>query len=178
MTPRLCLFLLRCQSVHFLNFMRLLSAHFSDLLRSLQMAAQHNGVPATAPTFVSPANLLRLQSVPCLRSVMAILNRIRLSIFPWCTSPVTRLQAGFVPHTTPIWAYLLSQFSIHLTVRLQSTYQQFLYRDVMRGHDRYSLLLTTVNSAIIILSQIPKISYLSPTVKSPLHSAGEPYFPC
>ena len=56
------LFLPRCRTLHFplLNFMRLLSAHFSSLSRSLWMAAQPYGISATPPSFVPSANLLRV----------------------------------------------------------------------------------------------------------------------
>lgn len=64
----LCMELLlpRYRSFYFplVNFMRFLTAHFSNLLKSFCMAAQFTGVSATPPSFVSSANFLGLHPAP------------------------------------------------------------------------------------------------------------------
>lgn len=47
-----------------LNFMRLLSDHFSSLLKSDWMAAWFSGMSAICPSFVASGNLLRVCSGP------------------------------------------------------------------------------------------------------------------
>ncbi|KAK4827586.1 hypothetical protein QYF61_019488, partial [Mycteria americana] len=74
------------------------------------MAAQPSGLSATAPSFVSSANLLKVHSVPAFRTLIKILNR---------TGPS---PLDFVPLITTLWAQLFSQFSIHLTVCSSSPY--------------------------------------------------------
>ncbi|KAK4806792.1 hypothetical protein QYF61_005588 [Mycteria americana] len=118
------LFLPRGRTLPFplLNFMRFLSAHFSSLFRSLWMAARSSAISATPPTFVSPANLLRVHSAPSSRSLMKMLNRTGPSIDPWATPLVTGIQLDFVPLIATLWAQPFSQFSIHLTVCSSSPY--------------------------------------------------------
>lgn len=76
-------FLPRCRTWHFplLNFMSLMLVHFSSFSGSLW-----NGVSSTPPSFVSPANSLRIQSDPLSRSLMKAFERLDeyqpLSILP------------------------------------------------------------------------------------------------
>ena len=74
----------RCRTFHFsrLNFSRVLSAHFSSLLRSCWTAAGPSGLTASPPIFVSSANLLQGCSAPPPRSLMKILNRTGPSVIP------------------------------------------------------------------------------------------------
>jgi len=60
------LFLPRCRTLHFpwLSLRRFPSAHFSSLLTSLWVAAQHSGISEASPSFVSSASLLIVQCVP------------------------------------------------------------------------------------------------------------------
>lgn len=71
------LFLPRCRIWHFslMNFMRLMSAHFSSLSWSLWVAAQSCGVSATPPIVVSSANFQRVHFAPSVRSLMKKLKR-------------------------------------------------------------------------------------------------------
>ena len=96
-----------------LKFMRFLSAHFSSLFMSLGMAAWPSGISATLPSFVSPANLLRVHC-PVIQVVNEDLNRTGPSVDPWGTLLVTGLQQDFIPLITTLQGLLLGQFSIHL----------------------------------------------------------------
>ncbi|KAK4807192.1 hypothetical protein QYF61_024312 [Mycteria americana] len=90
------LFLPRGRTLPFLlNLMRVLSAHFCSLSRSLWMAAQPSGISANPPSFVND---------------------------PRDTLLVTGLQLDFVPLITTLWAQPFSQFSVHLTVCSSSPY--------------------------------------------------------
>ncbi|KAK1208189.1 ZFR protein, partial [Pygoscelis papua] len=89
---------------------------------SLWMAAQPSGTSATAPSFVSSANLLRVHSAPSSRSLRKILNMTGPSIDPWGTLLVTSLQLGFILLITTLWALLFSQLSVHLTICSSSSY--------------------------------------------------------
>jgi len=46
------------------------------------MVAQLSGASATLPSFVSSANLLKVHPAPLSRSLIMMLNRLRLSIDP------------------------------------------------------------------------------------------------
>jgi len=46
---------------------------------------------------------------------MKMLNRIAPCTDPWGTLLASGLQLDFVPLFTTLWAWLLSQFSVHLT---------------------------------------------------------------
>lgn len=77
-----------------LNFMRLTSAHFSNVLRFLWMGtiwSMKKKLSVSNSHFVSPANLMRARSVPSARLLTKVLNNIGLSIDPWDTSVVTGL---------------------------------------------------------------------------------------
>lgn len=75
-----------------LNFMRLLLVCFSSVSGSLW-----SGVSTTPPSFVSPANMLRVQSDPSPRSLTEVLKRLD-EYQPWSTVPVDWLED--VLHTT------------------------------------------------------------------------------
>jgi len=66
------------------------------------MAAQPFSVPDTLPTFVSSANLLRMDSLPSLRSLMKMLNKTGPSTDPWGTPVVTDLQPDSAPWITTL----------------------------------------------------------------------------
>lgn len=87
-----CLWLLlsSCRILHFptLNFMMFLHAPLC--------AVQPFGTPATPPSSVSTANLLRVHSAPFSRYLMKILNRTGPSIDSWDT---VASQLDFVPLT-------------------------------------------------------------------------------
>ena len=73
-TPNLywCMQLLlpRWRTLHLLTIIRILSTQLSSLSRSHWMVTQPSGVSATPPSFVSPANLLRVHSMPSFRSLI------------------------------------------------------------------------------------------------------------
>ena len=96
------LFLPRCRTLHLplLNFIRFLCAQLSSLYRSHWMPAQPSGVPATLPSFMSPANLLRLHSVPSSRSWMKKMNKNGWTTDPQGTLLVTGLQLDSEPLMT------------------------------------------------------------------------------
>lgn len=66
--------------------------------------------------------LLWFDSVPLSTSLLKRLNSIRLSSDPWSTPPVTFLQLGFFSTYKTCWAWLFSQFSLHLNIRLSNPY--------------------------------------------------------
>lgn len=114
------LFLPRCRIWHFslMNFMRLMSAHFSSLSWSLWVAAQSCGVSATPPIVVSSANFQRVHFAPSVRSLMKKLKRTGSTI-----DSVGGVHPGSwwkgwysMTHIIFLWAWPLIQFSVHLTV--------------------------------------------------------------
>ena len=113
------LFLPRYSTLHLflLNFVRFLSAQLSSLSRSRGMAAQPSGVSTTPPSFVSPANLLRVHSVLSFRLLKKRLNKTGTSTNLWGIPLVTGLQLDSAPLMATLWVLPLSQFSIHLTVQ-------------------------------------------------------------
>jgi len=60
------------------------------------MVAQPSDVPTTPPSFLSPANLLRVDFILLFKSLMKMLNKTRLSTDPWKTLLVTGLQRDSV----------------------------------------------------------------------------------
>ncbi|KAK4817105.1 hypothetical protein QYF61_027968 [Mycteria americana] len=54
---------------------------------------------------------------------MKMFNRTEPSIDPWGTRVVTGLQLEFVPLITSLWDLLFSQFSIHLTYLIQTSFK-------------------------------------------------------
>jgi len=80
-----------------LNLIRFLSAQLSSLPRSRWMAAQPAGVSTTPPSFVSPANLLRVHSNSSSRSLMKKLNKTGLSTDPGGHHQLQHLAPGTSP---------------------------------------------------------------------------------
>lgn len=66
----------------------------------------------TLPSFVSSANLLRVNSIFSSRSLMKMLNKTKPSTFPWGSPLVTGLHLNSVPLNTAMWAVLVSQFCL------------------------------------------------------------------
>lgn len=56
------------------------------------------GVSATLPSFVSSSNLLRIYSVPLVRSLTKALDRTRPTVGLWSTLLVTSLQPNCSTH--------------------------------------------------------------------------------
>ncbi|KAK4832391.1 hypothetical protein QYF61_022246 [Mycteria americana] len=102
-------FLRRYRTLHFplLNFMTFLIAHFSSPLRLLWVAAQHFGVSAAPPRFVSSANLPKVHSALSCRPLITMLKRIGSSMDPCDRPPVTSLQLDFVSLS---WGLGLEEF--------------------------------------------------------------------
>lgn len=93
------LLLPRCRrSLHcsLLNCMRFCSAHFSCLSRSPWMAAQPSWVSATPLSFVSSANLLRVDSTLSSKPLMKLFNSTDFSVLPLGAPPVNGPQLGFL----------------------------------------------------------------------------------
>jgi len=86
------------------------------------MAAKLYGVLATSSNIVSPANMLRVHSLPSSGSLMKRLSSIGPINDPWDAQLVTGLQLDFVPLITTIWAWQFIQFSSHLVLYLSSLY--------------------------------------------------------
>lgn len=76
------------------NCMRLLPAHCSSLSGTPWVAPRPSGVPATPPSLVLSANLLRVQTVP--RPLMSMLKRTGPSTDPRRTMMVSGLQLDFM----------------------------------------------------------------------------------
>lgn len=87
-------FLPRCKTLHFplLNFMMFLSSHFSSLLRYIWKTAWPFGHPSTLSSFVTGVNLLIVHSAISSKSlmkmlnIMKVLNRTGSRTVPWGTS--------------------------------------------------------------------------------------------
>lgn len=86
------LFLPMCRDCLFptLNFAKFLYAHFSSLLRSFWKALQPFGVSASPPSFVSPASLQKVHTIPAFQ------------YWPLGTPPVTLMQLNFVKLITAL----------------------------------------------------------------------------
>lgn len=97
-----------------------LLTHFFSLLQSSWMAAQPYGVSATAPSFVTSADMLQL-------------NRIGPGVEPWHTPLMTGLQLDFMRLITTLWALQLSRFSIHLTAHWFTLYFTSLFMRILWG---------------------------------------------
>lgn len=98
------------------NCMRFLSSCFSSLSRCVWMVTQPAGLSAAPSNFVPSVNLMRVHSALSPRFLIKILNSIALCIDPWGTTLVIGFQLDFLLLITTLWAYLFSQFSVHLTV--------------------------------------------------------------
>lgn len=120
----------RWRILHFplLNFMTLVWAHFSSLLRSFSMAGLSSGESAAPPSVVPPVNLLKVHSPPSL-----IINEDVNLDWAQCWSlgntdahwSPSRLLCCWSPPSG------LSQFSIHPCLLLQPIYEQLLYEYLM-----------------------------------------------
>lgn len=88
MSRCLGLFLQRCRA---LDFMRILLADFSNLRRSLWIAACPSSDSGTPPSFVSSKNILRRHSASPPSTLTMMLNRAGLSIHSWHTLFITGL---------------------------------------------------------------------------------------
>lgn len=114
------LFLPTCRSLHSLC-LRLLSAHFSSLLRYLWMVAWPSGVSATPPIFVSVANLLIRDSAPSLRILMKMCNSndlpYPLSGYTASDWPPAGLHAttGLYDHNSESGSLDSFQLTVHLS---------------------------------------------------------------
>lgn len=99
------LFLPRSKNLHFLllNSMSFLSDHFSSLLQSPWMAEWPPGTSVTVPSFVVPANWLRLHSTPSSTSLMKMSSKTRPNIQAKATLPATGLQLDSVSLITSLW---------------------------------------------------------------------------
>ena len=94
------------------RFMGFLSSHFSNLSRSLWMAARPSAYQPHLPVWYRQEILLRVCSGPLL---MEMLNRSEPRIprtDPWDTQLVTGPQLDFVPPITSLWTQPFSQFSV------------------------------------------------------------------
>ena len=80
------------------------------------MAAQPSGVSAIPHSFVSSANLLRVDTILSSKSLMKIANKTRSSTDPWGTLLKADLQLDSVPLLTTLLDWPVSQFLIQFTV--------------------------------------------------------------
>lgn len=110
----------RCRTLHFswLNFMRLLLAHFSILSRSRWTAAW---CISRSPQFCV---LCKIDSIPSSRPLWKMSNRAGPSIDPWCTLLVTGFQLDYYPLGIAIQSF----FDPHHCLLIQFT---LLYEDFM-----------------------------------------------
>ena len=79
------------------------------------MVAQPSCVSAAPPSFVSSADLMRVDSITSSRLLMKMLNKTEPRTDPWGTL-LTDLQSDSALLMTTLWALSVSPFSIHLTV--------------------------------------------------------------
>ena len=106
----------------FVELQEILVDLFLQFVEVPWMAAKLYGVLATSSNIVSPANMLRVHSLPSSGSLMKRLSSIGPINDPWDAQLVTGLQLDFVPLITTIWAWQFIQFSSHLVLYLSSLY--------------------------------------------------------
>lgn len=122
------LFLPRCRVFHFplLNFIRLLSAHFS----SLKPAEVLLDVSATLASFMYYASLLWVRSAPSSRSLMKVLNGTGPSADHRGAPSVTGIQLDFVQSSLSSGPRHSVSSAPHCLI-IQPIYQQLVCEDLI-----------------------------------------------
>lgn len=130
-----------CRTLHvpLLNFIKSLSAHLSSLLKTLRIAAQPSGVSTTPPSFVAPANLLRVHSASSERSDQKDRTHHSLLGYTAIYWPPTRLCA--MDHH-PLGPAVQPLFNPPHHLLNQPIYQQLVYEGGVQSTDQFGFSAT------------------------------------
>lgn len=138
--------------------MRSLSAHSTNLLRSLWLAAQLSGIPATPPSFVTLKKLLKIHSAPSFRWLMNILNRTHYWLLRYTADyrPPTTLHAtdhhSPGPAVQPVFKqfYASSQYLLSLSMRILL---EIVSESLLKSRQNISTALLSYTNPVIFIAE-------------------------